>query len=53
MEKWNLKEVKFEEGVYEAVEAFLEVNPGYKKMLEDRINDLLNFPDLVWQAADA
>lgn len=51
MPNWNLREVEFEAGVWDAMEAFLKGNPKYKKMLEERINGLLNFPDLVWQSA--
>jgi hypothetical protein len=52
MPKWNLKGIEFEGGVHNAIKAFLKDNPKYKKMLEDRINDLLNFPDLFWQSAN-
>jgi hypothetical protein len=51
MAKWNLKDVEFEDGVWDTIEAFLKDNPKYKKILEDRINDLLNFPELFWQSA--
>jgi hypothetical protein len=51
MKNWNLKEIEFEDGVWDAIAAFLKDNPKYKKMLEERINDLLNFPDLAWQSA--
>ncbi|HTA76618.1 MAG TPA: hypothetical protein VK791_05635 [bacterium] len=51
MSKWSLKEIEFEEGVHNAMKAFLKENPRYKKILEERINDLLNFPELFWQSA--
>jgi hypothetical protein len=51
MKSWDLETVEFAEGVYVAMETFLAKNPRYQKVLEDRINDLLNFPDLVWQSA--
>ncbi len=51
MKKWTIRTIEFEPAVREQLKDFAAENPGYKKLLEARINDLLNFPDLVWQSA--
>lgn len=51
MKKWNLKKIDFELEVEKALRLFITKNPTYKRMLEERINDLLNFPDLIWATA--
>lgn len=48
MERWKVESIDFEPHAQKAMAAFLEKNPTYKKMVQDRINDLLNFPELVW-----
>ncbi len=51
MEKWNLKKIDFEPEVELVLLEFIKKHQTYKKMLDARINDLLNFPDLVWASA--
>ena len=51
MEKWKLTFIDFEPETEKALEDFIKDHSEYKKMLDDRINDLLNFPDLVWASA--
>ncbi len=50
MERWDLKIIDFEPGVMESIKAFTKDNQQYAKQIDDRINDLLNFPDLIWQS---
>jgi hypothetical protein len=50
MERWDLKIVDFEPGVMEKIKDFAKDNPQYAKQIDARINDLLNFPDLIWQS---
>lgn len=51
MKKWDIKDIAFDPTVEKALRVFLRGNPTYKKMLDARINDLLNFPELVWASA--
>ena len=51
MESWRLRSVEFEPGVWEEVLRFLEVYPQYEGMLRARIDDLIRFPELIWQEA--
>jgi hypothetical protein len=51
MKNWGIESIEFEPEAAKAIKAFAEVNPTYKKQIEDRVNDLLNFPELVWQSA--
>jgi hypothetical protein len=48
--KWEIKNIEFEPEVRHKLKEFAEKNPTYKKQLEDRLNDLMNFPELVWQS---
>jgi hypothetical protein len=50
VEKWSIEAIDFEPHAKKAMAVFLIKNPSYKKMVENRINDLLHFPDLVWQS---
>ena len=53
MEKWNIKRIEFAPGVKEKIDFFVdEQHPELKKMVEDRIKDLLNYPDLLWQIVE-
>ena len=51
MEKWHIKAIDFDPATGKALLAFLEDNPTYKKMVDARIGDLLNFPDLAWASS--
>lgn len=51
MKKWNITRIEFESGVWKEIQDFVARHPQYKKMIEDRLNDLLDFPDLFWQSA--
>jgi hypothetical protein len=51
MKKWTIQTIEFEPAVRDQLKDFAVKNPAYKKLLEIRLNDLLNFPDLVWQSA--
>lgn len=49
MEKWKITVIEFESHARQALAEFIEKYPAYEKMIEARINDLLNYPDLTWQ----
>ena len=51
MGKWGLRNIEFEPETEKALKEFIKDNPVYKEMLDSRINDLLNFPELVWASA--
>jgi hypothetical protein len=51
MGSWTIRFIDFEPDAEKAMKEFIKKNSKYKKMLEDRINDLLNFPELVWASA--
>jgi hypothetical protein len=51
VKKWGIKHIEFEPEVRIELKDFVEKNPAYKKLLDDRLNDLMNFPELVWQSA--
>ena len=53
MEKWNIKRIEFASGVKEKIDFFVdEQHPELKEMVEGRIKDLLNYPDLLWQIVE-
>jgi hypothetical protein len=51
--KWNITKIKFAPGVEEQINFFLSDDeyPEFRKMVGDRIDDILNYPDLFWQVA--
>src|SRR5271157_4118295 len=51
MEKWGLRCIEFEPETEKALKEFIKDHSEFKKMLDARINDLLNFPELVWASA--
>jgi len=51
MEPWDIQHIEFDPAVWDAIELFLDVNPNYESMVTERINDLRNFPDLIWASA--
>lgn len=51
MEKWKIQFIDLDPDVERTIRRFIAANPVYGKMLEERINDLLNFPELVWATA--
>ncbi len=51
MEKWNIKSIDFDDEVKISIRKFIKDNPTFKKMLDERINDLINFPELFWASA--
>ena len=51
MKRWDIKKVEFEPGIWEEIERFVGNHPQYRKMIQERINDLMEFPDLFWQSA--
>ncbi len=51
MGKWGLTKIDFDPETEKALKEFIKDHSDYKKMLDARINDLLNFPELVWASA--
>jgi hypothetical protein len=51
MKNWKIENIEFEPEAVKTLKEFVSKNPNYKKLIDARINDLLNFPDLIWQSA--
>ena len=51
MKNWKIENIEFEPEAARVLKEFISKNPTYKRLIETRINDLLNFPDLAWQSA--
>lgn len=51
MKKWNIQSIDFDPETGKVLQEFIKKNPTYKKMLDARIKDLLNFPELIWATA--
>ncbi len=51
MKHWKIKTIEFEAGARLLLNDFLAKNPTYGKMVDERVDDLLNYPDLMWQSA--
>ena len=48
MEKWKIHSIDFDDDTKKAIKVFTKNHSTFKKMLDDRISDLLNFPELFW-----
>ncbi len=51
MGKWRIRFIDFDPEVEAALRDFIGKNPVYKRILDARLNDLLNFPELIWATA--
>ena len=49
--KWKINDIELTPDVATAIDAFVDEHPKYADILDDRINDLLNFPELLWASA--
>lgn len=51
MKKWDIHHLEFDPAVWGEMQAFVRKHPEYEEMLKERLDDLLEFPDLFWQEA--
>ncbi len=49
--KWKIIDIELTPEVATAIDAFVDEHPKYADILDERINDLLNFPELFWASA--
>jgi hypothetical protein len=51
VDSWNIIEVIIHPDLQPAIELFQDEHKDLVKLLEKRINDLMNYPELVWATA--
>ena len=51
MKTWGINNLEFDPAVWTQIKAFVEKHPELEALLQERLNDLLEFPDLFWQTA--